>query len=301
MGIPDYQSLMMPVLELAGDGKEHQFRPTAERLADQFGLSPLEREEMLPSGLQPVFENRLGWAITYLVKAGLLERPRRGVFRITVRGKEVLQASLERLDVKYLERFPEFKEFKERSAVPRRGVKEGAREEHTPAEMLEGAYQRLREELADELLEQVKKCSPRFFERLVVDLLVRMGYGGTLADAGKAVGRSGDGGIDGIINEDRLGLDVVYVQAKRWDQPVGRPEIQKFVGALQGHRAKKGVFITTSSFTKEAQDYADRIDMRIVLVDGNQLAELMIDHDVGVTRVASYETKRVDADYFEQE
>ncbi|MGQ9852381.1 MAG: restriction endonuclease [Candidatus Oleimicrobiaceae bacterium] len=302
MPIPDYQSLMMPLLKLAESGQEHAFHPTVERLADDFRLTQAEREELLPSGTQRVFDNRVSWALTYLVKAGLMERPRRGGFRITERGRQVLRHPPAELNVKYLERFAEFRAFRERETVPKTMARGKETEEaRTPAEVLEDAHRRLREELASELLEQVKRGSPGFFERLVVDLLVRMGYGGTRADAGKAVGRTGDGGVDGIINEDRLGLDVVYIQAKRWDQPVGRPEIQKFVGALQGHKAKKGVFITTGSFTRDAQEYAEHIDMRIVLVDGRQLAELMIDCNLGVTTVASYETKRIDADYFEHE
>ncbi len=302
MPIPDYQSLMMPLLRLAESGQEQALRPAVERLAEDCGLSQAEREELLPSGTQRLFDNRVGWALTYLVKAGLMERPRRGFFRITERGKQVLQHPPAELNAKYLERFAEFRAFRERETVPKRmGRRKETEEARTPAEVLEDAHRRLREELASELLEQVKRGSPGFFERLVVDLLVRMGYGGTRADAGKAVGRSGDGGVDGIINEDRLGLDVVYIQAKRWDQPVGRPEIQKFVGALQGHKAKKGVFITTGSFTRDAQEYAKHIDMRIVLIDGRQLAELMIDCNLGVTTVASYETKRIDGDYFEHE
>lgn len=302
MAIPDYQSLMMPVMHFAGDGQEHSYRQAVEYLAATCGLSDDERHQMLPSGLQTVFENRVGWAITYLVKAGLLERPRRGSFRLTARGKDVLRQGLDKIDVKFLERFPEFRSFRERPSEPKRVTHAVADEDthRTPAELLEEAYEKMRQELARELLEQVKRCSARFFERLVVDLLVRMGYGGSRAEAGKAVGGVGDEGIDGIINEDRLGLDVVYVQAKRWSAPVGRDEIQKFVGALQGQKARKGVFITTSSFTREAQEYARRVDTRIVLVDGVQLAQLMIDHDVGVTTVASYHTKRVDSDYFEE-
>lgn len=302
MAIPDYQSLMMPVMQFASDGQEHSCREAAEYLASTCRLSDAERHQMLPSGVQTVFENRVGWAITYLVKAGLLERPRRGSFRLTERGKETLRQSPERIDVKFLERFPEFRSFRERPPGPRKVTRAVPDEEvvGTPAELLEYAYEKLRQELARELLDQVKRCSPRFFERLVVDLLVRMGYGGSRAEAGRAVGGAGDEGIDGIINEDRLGLDVVYVQAKRWTTPVGRDDIQKFVGALQGQKARKGVFITTSSFTKEAQEYARRVDTRIVLVDGAQLAQLMIDHDVGVTTMASYHTKRVDSDYFEE-
>jgi restriction system protein len=292
---------MLPFLRFAADGNEHSLREAIEGLAEKSGLTDAERKELLPSGQQPTFDNRVAWARTYLSKAGLLEATRRGHFRITQRGQEVVARSPSEINVKFLEQFPEFIEFRTRRREPDEASEApGAENLQTPAELLETGYQKLREDLSAELLKMVRECSPAFFERLVIDLLVRMGYGGTRKEAGKAIGRSGDEGIDGIINEDRLGLDVIYVQAKRWQAPVGRPEIQRFAGALQGHRARKGILITTSAFTREAEDYVARIDSKIVLINGDQLAHLMIDHNVGVAQVASYETKRVDSDYFSE-
>lgn len=303
MPIPDYQTLMLPLLRYASDGNEHTTREAVEVLAAEFQLTPAERNELLPSGQQAVFNNRVGWAISYLKKAGLLESPRRGALRITARGKQILSENPERIDVKFLERFPEFIEFRDAS---RNNKGTTAKEsfaiatEQTPEEALEIAHQSLRLSLAQDILSRILSCSPTFFERLVVELLVKMGYGGSRRDAGERIGQSGDGGIDGIIKEDRLGLDTIYIQAKRWQGSVGRPEIQKFVGALQGQRAKKGVFITTSSYTAEAIDYASRIDTKVVLIDGQQLANLMMDFDVGVSVAASYIVKRIDSDYFEE-
>jgi restriction system protein len=251
--------------------------------------------------------NRVGWARTYMSKAALLEPTRRGHCRITDRGKAVLAERPSRIDVAFLERFPEFLEFRalrrERPTVdaPEPRPPDRSAMEETPEEALEEAYQRLRGDLEAEILLKVKSCSPSFFERLVVELLVRMGYGGTLKDAGEAVGGSGDGGIDGIIKEDRLGLDVIYVQAKRWEATVGRPDIQRFAGALQGHRARKGVFITTSGFSREATDFVKAIDPKLVLIDGSTLARLMIDHGVGVSTVRTFEVRKIDSDYFEEE
>jgi len=299
MAIPDYQSIMLPLLRFASDGNEHSLREAIDGLAEKFELADTERKELLPSGQQPTFDNRVAWARTYISKADLLEPTRRGYFRITSRGREVLSKNPSAINVKFLEQFLEFLEFRTKRRE-REDTTEATETENlqTPAEILETAHQKLREDLSAELLKIVKECSPTFFERLVVDLLVKMGYGGTRKEAGKAIGRSGDEGIDGIINEDRLGLDVIYIQAKRWQGPVGRPEIQKFAGALQGHRAKKGIFITTSAFTKDAEDFVMKIDSKIVLIDGEQLAQLMIDHNVGVAPVALYETKRIDSDYF---
>ena len=298
MTVPNYQSIMLPLLELAADGREHSLRETIETLSSQLGLSEEERRELLPSGRQPTFDNRVGWARTYMKKAGLLESTRRGYFRITKRGLDVLDKQPSHIDSAYLRQFPEFVEFQ----TPKQKEKEETRpkldDSTTPEEEIESAYQKLRDDLSTELLETVKGCSPAFFEQLVVDLLVEMGYGGTRKDAGQAIGRSGDGGIDGIIKEDRLGLDIVYLQAKTWDATVGRPEIQKFAGALQGQRARRGVFITTSGFSTAARDYVSRIDSKIVLIDGETLAQLMLDFDLGVTTVATYRLKRVDSDYF---
>lgn len=299
MAIPDFQSIMAPLLNFASDNREHSLRETIEALADKFGLSDEERKELLPSGRQATFDNRVGWARTYLTKAGLLVSTRRGYFRITERGHDVLRSNPSYINIAFLKRFPEFVEFQTtQKSQEEKPLQEQVSDTQTPEEEIEAAYQRIRQSLAQELLETIKTCSPSFFERLVVDLLVRMGYGGTRQDAGRAIGKSGDGGIDGIINEDRLGLDIVYIQAKRWENSVSRPEIQKFAGALQGQRARKGIFITTSDFSEGARDYVSRIDTKIVLIDGNTLAQLMIDFNVGVNAFASYELKRIDTDYF---
>ncbi|MEW5883242.1 MAG: restriction endonuclease [Armatimonadota bacterium] len=304
MPIPDYQTLMLPLLRFAADGQEHSLRETIESLAVEFSLTPEERKQLLPSGRQEVFDNRVGWARTYLKKAGLLDTTRRSHFVISERGRQVLAEGRSRIDSKYLERFDEFREFRNRKAT-RSGPRDAAgaatettSDEATPEESLELAYGRLRDNLAGELLQQVKAAPSSLFEKLVVELLLKMGYGGSRQDAGRAIGGSGDEGIDGIIKEDRLGLDTIYIQAKRWEASVGRPEVQKFAGALQGQRAKKGIMITTSSFSKEARDYASKIETKIVLIDGAQLAELMIDYDLGVSPVASYDVKKIDTDYF---
>jgi len=299
MAIPDYQSIMLPLLRLTSDGNEHTLREAVEELAEGFNLTEEERRELLPSGSQFTFANRVGWARTYMNKAALLESTRRGYFRVTQRGRDVLSKNLPELNVKFLDQFPEFIAFRTKHRDSEQAIEPtDTISLQTPGELLESAYQKLREDLSSELLKTTKECSPAFFERLVIDVLVKMGYGGSRKEAGKAIGRSGDEGIDGIINEDRLGLDVIYIQAKRWQAPVGRPEIQKFAGALQGHRANKGIFITTSSFTREAEDYVAKINSKIVLMDGDQLSQLMIDHNVGVTPVTSYETKKIDSDYF---
>ncbi len=299
MPIPDYETIMLPFLKLISDSKEYAFRDTVELLADEFKLTDSERREMLPSGQQTYFHNRVGWARTYLKKAGLVESPRRGFIKITNRGIQVLKTNPQRIDSDFLNQFPEFVEFKK--ITQERPTILSPDQPETPEEVLEYSFQNLRESLANEILEQIKSSPPSLFEKIVVELLVRMGYGGTLKDAGQAIGKSGDEGIDGIIKEDRLGLDIIYIQAKRWDNTVGRPEIQKFAGALQGQRAKKGVFITTSNFSKDAYEYAERIDSKIVLIDGQQLAQFMIDHNIGVTPVAVYEVKRIDSNYFSEE
>lgn len=301
MAIPNYQDIMLPLLALAGDGEVHHMREARDQLATSLGLSSEERQELLPSGKQPTFDNRVGWARTYMTKAGLLEVPRRSYFMITARGKEILASAPKTIDVTFLQRFPEFIEFRN---LRKEHVESGTDEAPvtfgvaSPEEALERAHQSLRSNLAAEILVAVNACSPTFFEKLVVDLLVRMGYGGSRREAGQAIGKSGDEGIDGIIKEDRLGLDIIYIQAKRWNSVVGRPEIQKFAGALQGQRARKGIFITTSCFTKEAHHFVSAIDTKIILMDGKTLAEHMIDNNVGVTTQATYEVKRIDGDYF---
>jgi restriction system protein len=299
MPIPDYQSIMLPLLRAVGDEKEHSIRSIIEDLAVSFDLSESERRELLPSGQQEVFGNRVGWARTYLKKAGLVESPKRGEVRITERGNKVLDSKPNRINVQFLEQFPEFIQF--RSIKKERDTQADVPDVETPAEVLENAFQSIRQSLAADLLEQIRQSPPALFEKIVVELLVTMGYGGSRKDAGEAVGKSGDEGIDGIIKEDRLGLDIIYIQAKRWANTVGRPEIQKFAGALQGQRAKKGIFITASDFSKDARDFASRIDSKIVLVDGHELAQFMIDNNIGVAPVTNYEVKRIDSDYFAEE
>lgn len=291
---------MLPILLHYADGKGHPNQETYDALSEQFHLTPEERAQSLPSGPTSVFINRVAWAKTYLKRAGLIDSTRRGVYCITDRGRNVLEQKPEKINIRFLNQFPEFLSLREKK--PDNNAPEPAHaEEMTPSEHILTGYQQIREELVTDVLQRVKESPPEFFEQLVIDLLLAMGYGGSRLDAGRTVGKSGDGGIDGIINEDRLGLDVVYIQAKRWEGIVGRPEIQKFAGALQGKRARKGIFITTSSYTKEARDYASMIENKIVLLDGASLAELMIDNNIGVANVAMYEVKRIDSDYFGQE
>lgn len=295
MAIPDYQSIMLPLLKLAGDQQEHKMKDITDELANQFGLTEDERQAQIPSGTQSLFYNRVGWARTYLVKAGLLDKPARGQIKITGTGLKLLAENPSEINNKTLKKYPGFQQFikvdPSEPTTPETRIQ-------TPEELIEEGYQSIRDSLAAELLSEVKTASPQFFERLVVELLVKMGYGGSRKDAGEAIGKSGDEGIDGIIKEDRLGLDVIYIQAKRWENNVAPAEIQKFVGALHGKKANKGVFITTSSFSKNAWEYASSVGTKVILIDGNQLAQLMIDYNVGVTSVSSYEIKKIDSDYF---
>ncbi len=300
MPIPDFQTLMLPLLRYCADGAVHDRHDALPVLAQAFSLSEAELAELLPSGKQGKFVNRLAWAKSYLKQAGLLETTARGVFRITERGLSVLAENPDRIDMKYLERYPEYLAF--RSGQPlgyqQQDVASGSIQQASPEELLETGYLQIRTALATDLLAQVKSASPAFFERTVVDLLLRMGYGGTREDAGQVVGKSGDGGIDGIIKEDRLGLDVIYIQAKRWEGDVGSSEIRNFIGALSVHKAEKGVFITTSGFNRNARDTAAKVNSKIVLIDGPTLADLMIDFGLGVSTVSTYEIKRIDSDFF---
>jgi len=298
MTIPDFQTIMLPLLKFLSDGKERSIHEIVEGLAKDFKLSIQELDEMLPSGAQPVFYNRVGWARTYLSKSGLLNG-RRKYYQISDRGKEALKKNPARIDMAFLNQYPEFLQFREgKPKPPPPIIRSGSIETRTPKEILEDAYQEIREGLIQELLANVKNSPPSFFEHLVVELLVKMGYGGSRKEAARAVGQAGNGGIDGIIDEDRLGLDAVYIQAKRWDNVVSRLEIQKFVGALMGKRARKGIFITNSSFSTEALDFVSTIDYKIVLIDGKRLAEYMVDYDIGVSEVSTYKLKRIDSDYF---
>ncbi len=300
MTIPDYQTIMLPLLKIAGDKKEHSIREAIDHIGDLFKLSEVDRKEVLPSGRSYIIDNRVGWARTYLKKAGLLEDTRRSYFRITDKGVAVLAKSPTEINIKFLQQFQEFNDFRKKKDDGEEEQEQTIQEEtsQTPQELLEYGYQKIKRDLAQELIESVKKASPRFFEQLVVELLLKMGYGGSLKDAGKAIGQSGDGGIDGIIKEDKLGLDVIYIQAKRWENVVGSKEIRNFVGSLVGQKANKGVFITTSGFTKDALEYVKTITHKVILMDGDMLSQLMIENNVGVSSVINYEVKKIDSDYF---
>lgn len=303
MAVPDYQSLMLPLLKIVSDGNEHAINEATEMLAQQINLSDQDRRELLPSGRQRKFENRANWARTYLAKALLIQKTGRSTFQITERGAKLLNESPSYINVKLLKQFPEFKAFQNRNnAVSEENhlTQEIIEETNqTPQEILETSYQSLRQNLAQELLERIKNSPPKFFENLVVDLLIAMGYGGSKKDAGQAVGQVGDGGIDGIIKEDKLGLDAIYLQAKRWDSTISRPIVQGFAGALIGKKARKGILITTSDFSKHAIEYANGIEnLKIILIDGELLTQLMIDYGVGVTEESRYIVKKIDLDYF---
>ncbi len=297
MAIPDYQSLMLPLLEKLGDDQDHSVRDIREQLAANFGII-LEDPSLRSAAI--LFYKRVSWATSSLKNAGLLERSLMNVVRITSRGLEVLNQYPTRIDNEYLARFPGFVLFNKGKVSPDRGKDESCLE-LTPIEILENNYQIIRNQLAQDLLEQVYAASPSFLEKLVVDLLLAMGYGGSREDAGEAIGQSNDGGIDGYIKEDKLGLDVIYIQAKRWRNPVGRREIQGFVGSLVGKRARKGVFITTSQFTKNAIEYIQSIETKVILIDGFQLAQYMIDYGVGASHLSNFIVKRIDSDYFSEE
>lgn len=304
MPVPDFQSMMLPIIRVSSDDNEHSIHDFLRELTEVFSLSEQDLNEMLPSGKQTIFYNRVGWARTYLAKSILIRMTRRSHYKITARRKQVLQENPPRIDKNYLRRFPEFVEFRagdsiHQSPAPSLELSdERVMEPRTPEELLDIAYQEIRDTLAVDLLNIVKQSTPIFFERLVVELLVKMGYGGSRQEAARAVGQTGDEGIDGIIDEDRLGLDAIYIQAKKWESVVGRPEIQRFVGALMGKRARKGIFITTSHFSSDAINYAATIDYKIVLIDGKKLADFMIDYDIGVAGVTAYQLKRDDTDYF---
>jgi len=302
MPIPDFQSFFKPILDIASDGMEHSIGEVREQIARLMGITPDERSEKLPSGTQTKFDNRVAWAKSYFIQACVLESTRRAHFRITQRGLELHREGLQRIDVHILNRFPEFVDF---HTAERRHSGEDQEAASllltTPEETLQKAYQGIRNQLASDLINHVKSNSPEFFEQLVVKLMVAMGYGGSIEDAGQAIGHTGDEGIDGIIKEDRLGLDVIYIQAKKWEGTVGRPEIQRFVGALHGKRAKKGVFITTGRFSDDARSYVGTIDPRVILIDYKALANYMIDFNLGVASSSTYEIKRIDSDFFAEE
>ena len=301
--IPGFQKMMLPLLRFAGDKEEHSTTEALDTVAKEFGITEEQKNLLLPSGNQKIFYNRVFWAKAYLKMAGLIENTKRAHFKITERGLNALKEKPPEINLKYLKRFPDYVELSE--SWKKDNSKSLSEDDEsipqTPEESLEISFQNIQKTLAQELLSKIKTCSPSFFEKMVIELLVSMGYGGSRIDASKAIGKSGDEGIDGIIKEDKLGLDVIYIQAKRWENVVGRPEVQKFVGALAGQGAKKGIFITTSKFTNEAKEYLPKNETKIVLIDGEQLANLLIEFNLGVSIQANYELKKVDSDYFEED
>lgn len=302
MPIPDYQSFMRPLLAQLADGNIHSLNELRETLIAEFALTPAEVRERISSGKQTVFNNRLGWAKTYMAKAGLLETPERGHYHITDLGQKALTECPDHIGNDYLKQFPDFLDFiRPKKTEGEDQETESAESPITPEEQLESAHKAIVKSLADDILDTIRSASPTFFEQLVVDLMIAMGYGGSRKEAGQATQATNDGGIDGIIKEDRLGLDTIYLQAKRWQNTVHRPEIDKFIGSLTRHRARKGVFITTSEFSPGALDAVHTLDMKVVLIDGQQLAELMIEHNLGVTRKEVYEVKQIDSDYFSED
>lgn len=300
MAIPDYQTLMLPFLKVLSDDKMHRTKDVIEQLGEVFKLTEEERQQLL-SGGQPIFNNRVGWARTYLKKALAIHSPSRGILVITERGKALVKDNPIKINNVLLSKFPEFLDFVKFKRESDDNNTSASPELKTPDEVIDNSYKEIRQTLTQELLERIKSMSPIFFERLVVNLLVKMGYGGSIKDAGEATRLTNDEGIDGIIKEDKLGLDIIYIQAKRWDaNSVGRPDIQSFVGALDGRRANKGIFITTSTFVKSAIEYVKTISKKVILIDGQQLAEYMIDYNLGVSTIQTYELKRIDNDYFEE-
>lgn len=298
MAIPDYQTLMLPVLKLAKTG-EFRINEAAPLIAKEFNLTEEEKQARIPSGTQTTINNRVMWAVTYMVKAGLLHRPQRGYFTVTEKGKEILSQKPGKIDVKFLQQFPEFEKF--RTSKREKGTERTSTEgDTTPEEKIGLAYEDYSEGVKSDVLSKVLEASPEFFEKLIVQLLLAMGYGGSDEEAGKHLGKSGDEGIDGVINEDKLGLDIIYIQAKRYklDNTVGRPDVQKFAGSLMGKKANKGVFVTTSFFSKEAYEFVKTIQQRIILIDGDMLTSFMLQHNVGVRVDRTFELKKIDEDFF---
>lgn len=305
MAVPGYQEFMFPILKLLSDDKVYYKKDIFDIMAKHFQLTQKEIEEKLPSQTEPTYINRIGWAITYLKKAGLLESPSRAHFTITNEGKNVVKKNVTKLNSKYLRKYESFLEFQNLSHKQGAGkedlIEDNEKDSQTPFEKMIAYYEIIKKSVCDDLLNKVIEQTPDFFEQLVVDLIVAMGYGGSVEDAGRATKRTNDEGIDGLVKEDKLGLDTIYIQAKRWQKGniVGRPEIQKFVGALAGQGARKGIFITTSNFSKEALEYKPRNDTSIILIDGQKLVELMYEYDIGVSREKRFDIKRIDSDYFE--
>jgi restriction system protein len=300
MTIPDYQSLMLPLLKFLSDEQEHKTREAVEKLSDEFNLSEKERKELLPSGQQPIIDNRVGWARTYMLKAGLLSAPRRGYIKITPKGLEVLKQNPEKINVKFLEQFPDFIEFR---TIKKETSKDTSKDEEeienvTPDELMEKGYNSINASLAQELLEKLRNVDPYFFEQIIANLLSAMGYGKS-----RVTKKSNDGGIDGEVNQDKLGLDKIFFQAKRYGEnnSVTARDVRDFVGTLDLHGVNKGIFITTSRFPKDTHEILKKTPKNIILINGPKLAQLMIEYNIGVSPEKVYEIKRIDSDFFPEE
>jgi restriction system protein len=301
MAVPIFHEFLLPILRFVSDGEPHRPADTLEYVVAQFPLTEDDLANRLANGRTRLMD-RVLWAITYLRKSRLIESVSWGVFRITDRGRELLQEKPNTLSLRDLERYPEYLEFKGRGKKEEDAVELELSPEDTPEEQLQSLFKTIRSTLEAELLESFKAATPMFFEKVVLNLLVSMGYGGSFEDAANTTRRSGDDGIDGVIKEDRLGLDLIHIQAKRWrDNVVGRPDIQNFAGSLEGQRGKKGVFITTSTFSHEAREYVSRIEKKIVLIDGAELARLCVDFGIGVVIQNTYSVRKLDTDFFIEE
>lgn len=307
MSVPEFQDFILPALIALKDGKIKNKHEISDLVADFMNISMEDRQELVPSGVKPRYYDRTSWALYYLYRANLIDRPQHAKYLINDLGRKILSNPPKKIDKKYLMQFPEFVKFamgnKESNANHAEKVEDKINiiSNVTPEDEIYSIYKEINNKLSDDLLDLVKSVAPSFFEQLVIDLLLKMGYGGSKAEAAKAVGKSGDGGIDGIINEDRLGLDKIYVQAKRWEGTVGRPIVQAFVGSLAGLHAKKGIFITTSDFTKDARDYIQKVEHQVSLIDGDKLVSLMIEHNLGINVAYTYDIKKIDRDYFPED
>lgn len=304
--IPTHEEVMLPLLTILGDGKVHSLCEIADRIAEEFAIDDQARKQLLPSGKYPVFRSRVSWAKTYMGKAKLLETPKKAHYRITSRGEELLNSTSTKIDKSLLMQFPEFIDFitpsKEAAKTSKsKSERQAIDDKQTPVEAIEAAHARLDDQLRKDMMTEVLDQSPEFFEKLVVDLLLQMGYGGSRKDAGAAIGKSSDGGIDGTINEDKLGLDVIYLQAKRYTNPVPISHVRDFAGALMGKRARKGILVTTSTLPSSAYNYVSQIEHKIILIDGERLTRLMVDHHVGVSVEQTFQIKKIHSDYYSDE
>jgi len=295
MSIPDYESIMLPVLQFIKDGNVYKTRSIVEYIIELFKISPEEAKELIPSGRAKLIDNRVGWACTHLRKAGLIDSPQRGLNQITEEGKMVVTSSTDKVTAKYLAQFSKYNDFKK---IENKEISKEEENDRTPEEIIGIQNEILRSSLKFDLLDFLGKVDPARFEQIIIDLLIAMGYGGTVEDAGEAIGQTNDGGIDGVIKEDVLGLDAIFIQAKRWQNTVPIKEIRDFAGALLSKKSTKGIFIATSSFPESAYEFVNNIERKIILIDGNRLAELMIKYNIGVTKKDVIEIKEIDGDYF---